>query len=315
MVKSLDTYQRDFIGTLVSVDNVELAFSVPGTIQSVDVVDGSVVRKGQVLATLDTEEYHLKVVAERENYLTAKSALERNERLLKRQAVSVQDYQISRAKYEAAYARFKYAESQLRKTNLVAPFTGSIQRVYAYDYQEVQAGVAVCRLINPSKLEVRFTLPQGDIRLVDMPENFFIEFEQPRGVEYSARIKEVVDASVDGAGIPVTLSITDQRFSPQRLNIKAGFACTVRVDIANNPTDEKYMTVPLSSVFVSATTNQEMVWVYNPQTSQLHAKMVKTNGLIGGQDVIISEGLQTGEQVVVAGVYQVTEGQRVKPIN
>ncbi len=324
-VRALGSFRKEFIATLVPVSTTDLAFAVPGTLQSLDIVDGSVVRKGQILARLSADDYLLQVVAERENYLTAKSTLERAERLLERQAVSVQEFQITRAKYQASRARFEYAESQLQKTLLTAPFSGSVQRVYVGDYQEVSAGMTVCKLINPNHLEVRFTLPQTDLALMAADDSYSVSFGPNDTVQYTAKISEVVDASVDGAGIPITLAITDPDFAPQPLNLKAGFACTVRLT-THREDSVGGVVVSLSAIFDNGDngapdngSSGPCVWVYDVDSQVVTRRRVTTHGLMGSQDMIISggpeSGLKDGDMVVTAGVYQLSDNQRVKPLN
>ena len=38
-------------------------------------------------------------------------------------------------------------------------------------------------------------------------------------------------------------------------------------------------------------------------------------GLSGSSDVVVTEGVNVGERVVSAGVYKLTEGERVKVVN
>lgn len=312
VVQPLNNYQKEFIGTTTASYSSDLSFRVSGLIQQILISDGQAVRKGQPLARLDPSDFELQLSADQSAYQTALANLDRSRRLIEKQAISVQDYENSEARYAEAKASYHYAQNQLEYTQLLAPFTGSIERVFASDYQRVSAGEAVLRIINPDFLEVQFTLPQNDIELSTLKRGYYIKFENYPSELFSAEILQVVDASVNGAGIPVTLAITDSKFTPSHYNIKAGFPCKVVVKVESEYAEQNYTSVPLTAVFSPLNSSAEKcVWIYNAKDSTVQMQEIKTSGLLGNSSVIVSSGLESGEMVVTAGVYQITEGEKV----
>lgn len=313
--KPLRLYNKEFIGSLTASQIGILAFSVNGYISHIPLSTGSSVKTGDIIAEIDPEDYILKVEAEKASYLTNKAAKERSDRLLSRGAVSQQENEIATSKLEASKARYIYAQNELEYTKLRAPFSGSIEAYYVEEYQSITIGQSICKLINPNLLEVQFTLPQSDIALSRSNPQFEIEIENHPTKRFSAKIKEVVDASVDGAGIPVTLTITDKDFSPKKLGIKAGFACRVALKVNENLTKEDFYTVPLTAIFTSTTTpTSEFVWLYNPKTQRVTKQKITTSGLFSTSSAIVTHGLDSTSIVVTAGVHQLTNNQKVKTI-
>lgn len=310
-VKSLQSYDKDFVGVVSAEQYTDLAFRVGGLIQKTYINEGSYVKKGQVLAEVDPADNRLQMDADKAQYQSTKSILERTERLLAKQAISVQEMEISKANFQKAKSQYEYSKNQLSYTRLTAPFSGSIEKKYVENYQKVNPGQAIYKLINPDVLDVKFTLPENDVSMTGLNNAFYIEFDNFRGELFKAKIKEVVDASVDGAGIPVTLSITDAAFKPEKYNIKAGFACRIKVIIDNPAMLSAYVTVPITAVFENDTKSASYVWVYDATTSTVNRHAVTTKGLHGSDGVIISEGVKEGEMVVTAGVYQIVDGQKV----
>lgn len=309
---SLSSYDKDFVGVVSAEQYTNLAFRVSGQVTKTYVTEGAQVKKGQLLARLDPGDFQLQLEADKAQYTTARSILERNKRLLSKQAISQQDYEIAQSDYLRAKSAYEYSRNQLEYTQLRAPFTGSIEKKYVEDYQKVQTGESVFKLINPDQLEVNFTLPESDVDLIRVNKTIFVEFDNYRGEYFRAEIKDVVDASVDGAGIPVTLRIVDKTFDPNKYNIKAGFACRVKIQIEGNKEYHAYVTVPITAVFNPPIDGQgTYVWVYDPESSEVKIRKIATHGLVGGDRVIVSEGLTAGEQVVTAGVYQLKAGQKV----
>ncbi len=316
-VRSLAYYEKEFAGRVVAREFTNLAFPLGGQIVRIGVAEGSNVVRGQEIARLDPADMNLQLEAERANYQTKQSIMERNERLLSRDAISLQEVEISRAELQAAKSAYEYALSQLSNTVLVAPFAGSVERRYVEQYQQVSAGEPIVKLINPDELEVTFVLPENDSDVVYASERFFVTFDNHPDLDFEAALKESVNASVNGAGVPVTLAITDARFSPLRYNVKAGFACRVKVVIDNAEDVRSYVTIPLTALFSPEEDDSTAtyVWVFDSASATVHRRRVTTDGLTNTSSAIIRNGLSEGELVVTAGVFQLVEGQKVSLLN
>lgn len=310
-VTSLQSYDKDFVGVVSAEQYTDLAFRVGGLIQKTFINEGSFVKKGQVLAEVDPADVRLQLEADKAQFQSTKSILERTERLLAKQAISVQEMEISKANFQKAKSQYEYTKNQLSYTKLTAPFSGNIEKKYVENYQKVNAGQAIYKLINPDVLEVKFTLPENDVSMTALKNIYYIEFDNFRGELFQAKIKEVVDASVDGAGIPVTLAIIDKNFKPEKYNIKAGFACRIKVVIDNPNVLSNLVTVPITALFENDTKNATYVWIFDEATSTVRRQQVTTEGLHGTDGVIIKSGLEAGQKVVTAGVYQIVDGQKV----
>lgn len=310
-VKPLASYDKEYLGVVDVQQMTNYAFRVGGLIKDIYVTEGSNVTKGETLARLDQADLKLQMNADRAQYITAKSILERSKRLLEREAIALQDYEIAQANFEQARAAYDYSQNQLSYTTLLAPFTGSVEKRYAEPYQKVSAGEQIFKIINPEQLNIKFTLPQSDLQIPKVG-HFFIEFENNPDKSYKARVDDIVDVSVAGAGIPVTLSIVDSSFDVNRSGIKAGFACRVRAVIDSEVFDNLF-TVPLTAVFASEQHPElNYVWVYDPIYEIVEPRLVQLQGLYDKGLYIIKGNLKPGESVVSAGVYQLTQGQRVK---
>ncbi len=304
-VEPLVGYSKEFIGEFSPVEVTTIAFSLGGTLLEVAVSDGQRVKKGDVIARLDPADYLLQERAQRATYLADSAAMVRSDRLLKRGAVSTQENEMTRARFEASRARYIYALDELSSTTLRAPLSGSVEKCYVDNFQRVAAGEAICKIIEPNSLEVDFILPQNDIALTSSA-SYSIIIDSTK--EYSAIVKEVVDASVDGAGIPVTLTISDNNFSAQGLSVRAGFACKVRARIDSTLTSDSYATVPLTAL------DNNHVWIYNPSKGRVELRAITLAGLTDTNLAIISHGLRPKEQVVTAGIHLLTNNERVKPL-
>ena len=139
---------------------------VSGQIISLPVVEGQRVKKGQLIAAIDPRDISLQYAADKAAYETAAAQVERNKRLLGRQAISVQEYEISVANYQKAKSTYELSGNNMRDTRLTAPFEGSIEKRLVENYQRVNAGEGVVQLVNTQKLRIKFTVPDDYLYLL-----------------------------------------------------------------------------------------------------------------------------------------------------
>ena len=189
---------------------------------------------------------------------------------------------------------------------------GFIQKKYVENYQRVQPGQGVVCLINPAKLQVEFTIPETNIAYVTSHGSIFVEFDAYKGKLFQAKVKEYVEASQDGAGVPVFLYIDDPEFDLKKYKVSVGFSCRVVVNIENE-TVKGGITVPLSAVVFDNNLNNKVVFIYNPSTQKVEKRKIYDEGtIVGRNDLIVTGEVKAGEQVVAAGASYLVDGQQVK---
>ncbi len=128
IVESRSIIRKDFSGIVEAVEYVKLAFRVNGQIIQLPVIEGQKVKKGQLIAAIDPRDIALQYAATKSAYETASAQVERNKRLLSRQAISVQEYEISLANFQKAKSEYELSANNMRDTKLTAPFDGSIEK-------------------------------------------------------------------------------------------------------------------------------------------------------------------------------------------
>jgi multidrug efflux pump subunit AcrA (membrane-fusion protein) len=118
-------------------------------------------------------------------------------------------------------------------------------------------------------------------------------------------VSEFVEASPDGAGLPVYLNIVDPAFSLDKYRIAVGFSCKVIIS-TDNPEMAGKIAVPISAVVYDNVKSAKTVFVYDPHTRKLQQRTITDHGMITGRDLLIVEGdLRAGEQVVSAGAQYI----------
>ena len=303
-VSSQSVIRKDFSGIVEAVEYVRLAFRVSGQIISLPVVEGQRVKKGQLIATIDPRDISLQYAADKATYETAAAQVERNKRLLGRQAISVQEYEISVANYQKAKSAYGLSGNNMRDTRLTAPFEGSIEKRLVENYQRVNAGEGVVQLVNTQKLRIKFTVPDDYLYLLRAKDvKFKVVFDSYPAEAFDARLEEYLDIS--------TITIDDPHFDRTRYDVKPGFTCKIKLASDVAPfLEEKLMNVPLSAVFGDSENWKTYVWVV--EGNKVSRREVTVYSPTGEANLLISKGLEPGETVVTAGVYQLTEGEAIK---
>jgi RND family efflux transporter MFP subunit len=139
LVQDLDT-QLGFLGQFSAVSQVELRAQVGGTLTGILFKDGDIVRKGDLLFTVDPRPYEITLAEATAQLNVASAHLELADRQLDRakdleqsNAGSVEnvdqrtsDQRSARAAVEDAKARIRDAEFDLDHCRITAPFTGRI---------------------------------------------------------------------------------------------------------------------------------------------------------------------------------------------
>lgn len=315
VVESRTEIRKDFSGIVEAVNYVKLAFRVSGQIINLPVVEGQRVKKGELIAAIDPRDLALQYAADKAAYETADAQVERNKRLLARQAISVQEYEISIANYQKAKSAFELSSNNMRDTRLTAPFEGSIEKRLVENYQRVNSGEGIVQLVNTQKLRIKFTIPDAYLPLLRAKgQRFQVEFDTYRGHVFNAKLEEYLDVSTDGTGIPVTITIDDPAFDHALYEVKPGFTCSVRFSADVGPYLEDHMTVvPLSAIFGESNGKNTYVWVLNG--NKVNRRQVTVYSPTGDAQAFISAGLTAGETIITAGVHQLVEGETVKEIN
>lgn len=305
----LGSVDKDFAGMSVADDISNLAFRISGQILKMNVITGQSVKKGDVIAEINPREYSLQMEADKATYLTARSQMERNKRLLEKQAISRQDYEMADAAYVRAKSAYENSQTTLADTRLRAPFAGAVEKKYVDNYQQVMAGEPVVRLVNPITESVMFTMPESGLQTLKiLGIRFSVKFDNYPGVTFGARLKEYVQTSTQATGISVTLTLEGENL--KKYDIAPGMSCMINLRV-NNPDRPGLTAVPLTAVFERNDSNY--VWTIDRER-RTRLNRVELGEPIGSDMIAVESGLLPGDTVVTAGIYRINPNETVKII-
>lgn len=292
-------------------------FRIAGKIIKRYVDAGARVTKNQLLARLDNQDTGFSANAAQAQVQSAKAdmalaaaELARHRQLFERNFISKQALDIQEAKYKSAAALVKQSQAQAavsnnqsRYTDLLAEQDGAITEIRAEPGQVVAAGEVITRIAALDALEIAIDVPESRMRgiAIDTPAEIRLWADPSR--QYQGKVRELAaaaDSITRTFQMRVALPATDEQV---RLGMTAG--------VRFYALDSDELIIPLPAV--TQLDGKTVVWVMDPQTKQVQPRPVET-GMFREDGVIITQGLQSGEQIVAAGVQTLAPGQIVRPL-
>lgn len=300
---------RDFAALSTADDAVNLAFKISGRVVDIPVAKGVSVRRGELLARLDDRDVELQLAAARAAFNEARSRLARAQRLLEHGAISEQEVESLESAVAQASSAYSNAQDLLADTRIVAPFDGVVERTYVDAFQRVASGETVVRIVNPVSTTVSFTAPESLVTLLgDATTHFRVIFDAWPDTPFVAVIKSFARTSSDALGFPVSLRLID--VNTRKYNITPGMTCVVTVTTPES--DRDAVVLPLVAIYAPVG-GGNYVWVVDDD-SVVHCSRVVLGSLAGRDSVVVLQGVDVGDKVVVAGVYRLYDGERVHVI-
>lgn len=147
-------------GTLEANEEIDIRSEISGIVESINFEEGAKVAKGQVLFRVND----LELRAQLSKVQTAQQLSSENQRraklLLEKQAISQEEFDISKADFESSKAESQLIAAQLSKTTVRAPFSGTIGLRYISKGTYVTPATPIAKLVNTSQLKITFSIPE-----------------------------------------------------------------------------------------------------------------------------------------------------------
>ncbi len=313
---------RRFSGTIVAANSSALSFAVAGTVQAVEVNQGERVVEGQLLAALDTEPFELDVQAAQSQVATAQAGFDNSRVELDRQRQLYERGWVARAAYDQAIAAFDaadgelnlarsrlgLAERELANAGLLAPFDGVISRRDVEPFVEIQKGQTILQIDSEGALEVNLSVTDSIVGRLSVGAPVTIDAVAVPGCGCTGRVTEIGVAAGAANAVPVTAAILA---TPGGLLPGMGVEASL---VLSDDDGSRGLLVPLVALAPGDDQARGYVFKYDESDGVVRkvAVAVEGDGIVRGNLVSISVGLDAGDIVAAAGVSFLRDGQRVK---
>lgn len=308
---------RRFSGIIEATDTSSLSFEVAGNVQELLVDRGEKVEVGQVLAALDAGTYALNVEAAnselgRAQAVHAEKALEldRQKELFSKDWVSkaaldqaVAAFETARNDVAYSTSRLNLARRDLEKTVLTAPFAGVIAERFVDSFAEVGRGEKIFEIFAEDAMRVDLAIPETAIERINLGLPAEVSLATQPGV-YQAFVTEIGSVAAAANAFPVKATLIDPPPA-----VRPGMTAEVTFLLAEADEVPAYL-VPISAIAPGDAPRTGYVFVFDPATSTVRRMLIRAGP---GRDnrVAVTEGVQAGDIIAVAGVSFLSDGQKV----
>ena len=300
-------------GTLNPNEEIVMGAEIDGIVRSVKVDEGTIVKKGMLLATLDDTEHVHEVIRAKAALKQTEASLANTKMEFSRKDALYKEQLVTRQQYDDVFTRLTLAESEvdraraalvianqkLAKTKLLAPTACRVKEKKVSVGDFVKNGTKMLILIKPDPLKLRFSVPERDIGKMKVGQEVHVRVDAFAGREFVGKVSIVFPAVEEK-----TRSLTVEALIPNGQDeLKPGLFAKVRLYTGQ---EQDMVLVPVTSLLYEG----DKIRLYVVEGATARERPV-TLGNKYGEFMEISSGLKAGEMVVVAGQQNLSEGAKV----
>lgn len=325
------TRYLDATGNTAPIQTVDLVARVQGFLQAINYQDGSLVKAGTTLFTIEPETYKLKLEQAQAAEVGAQATLKQAELDFKRQTDLVQRQAVSQATLDTSTSTRDNAQASLQQaqvntriaavnygyTNVAAPFDGIVSNhlVSIGELVGVTSPTQLATIVQLDPIYVNFNVNEQDVQRVrdearrrgltvnelrQLPVEVGLQTET--GFPHKGKLDYISPTLNQSTG---TLAVRGVFANPDR-TLLPGFYVRVRVPFEKQ---DKALLVP--DVAIGSDQAGRYVLVVNSE-NVVEQRKVTTGPLDQGLRVIES-GLKPDDRIVTAGLLRAIPGQKVDP--
>jgi membrane fusion protein, multidrug efflux system len=295
------------IGTVLALRSITLRNEVAGTVKRATLTPGQIVEAGALLVALDVSVEEAELEAQAAQAGLAQTSLDRLQTLSRHQAVSQEEVDQARAARDVAQAQMARTRAIIARKTIRAPFRARVGLADVHPGQYLNEGTELTTL-------------QG------VADEAHVDFTVAQRVAAGLRVGDRVGviAGNEASPIPARIVAIDSRVDPTTRNasVRARIAdarqaapgASVRVLVpAGAPTEA--VAVPVSALRKGP--GGDHVFVIAPDTTGKPRARLRPvrSGSVVGDEVLVEEGLEAGEQVATSGSFKLRESLLVAVAN
>jgi RND family efflux transporter MFP subunit len=295
----------DIQGSVNTKENILIQPEMPGTLVSLNVKAGQRVSKGQLLARVDDGGSSQQVASLETQYQLAKTTFERQKNLWSQKIGSEIQYLQAQTQMLSLQRSVAQAKAMLSKTEIRAPFSGTIDEVFVERGQVVSAGPqGLMRIVNLNNMYVSTTIPEsyiGKLKVGTQVDVFLTSLNK----NYKGKVRQIgnfINPSNRSFGIEVSIPNPENLLRPNQVAKLKVIDYTVKNAVV----------VPSNVIQEDAKGNQFVFFASNSNGKTATAKKVMvTTGKSSDNVTEILSGLSANDVIVIEGINTISEGMKL----
>jgi RND family efflux transporter MFP subunit len=295
----------DIQGSVNTKENILIQPEMPGTLIALNVKAGQRVSKGQLLARVDDGGSSQQVASLETQYQLAKTTFERQKNLWNQKIGSEIQYLQAQTQMLSLQRSVAQAKAMLSKTEIRAPFSGTIDEVFVEKGQVVAAGPqGLMRIVNLNNMYVSTSVPEsyiGKLKVGTQVDVFLTSLNK----NYKGKVRQIgnfINPNNRSFGIEVSIPNPENLLRPNQVAKLKVIDYTVKnaIVVPSNVIQEDGK----GNQFVFVATNS------NGKTAMAKKAMVTTGKSSDNVTEILS-GLSANDIIVIEGVNTISEGMKL----
>lgn len=295
----------DIQGSVNTKENILIQPEMPGTLIALNVKAGQRVSKGQLLARVDDGGSSQQVASLETQYQLAKTTFERQKNLWNQKIGSEIQYLQAQTQMLSLQRSVAQAKAMLSKTEIRAPFSGTIDEVFVERGQVVAAGPqGLMRIVNLNNMYVSTTIPEsyiGKLKVGTQVDVFLTSLNK----NYKGKVRQIgnfINPNNRSFGIEVSIPNPENLLRPNQVAKLKVIDYTVKNAIV----------VPSNVIQEDGKGNQFVFVASNSNgKTAIAKKAMVTTGKSSDNVTEILSGLSANDIIVIEGLNTISEGMKL----
>ena len=290
------------VGSLLSNESVVVSPEIDGRLTEIGFDEGRPVATGQMLIRLDSSIFRAELAQAEARQELSRHTYDRAQALFEKGHGSGQTLDESLAQMRADEAAAALARARLEKSTITAPFAGlvGLRGVSVGDY--VRAGQAIVNLESVDPLKLDFALPERYLRVIRVGQAVEVDLDAFPDESYVGTVY-ALDPLIEPGGRSVSVRATLP--NPQG-HLRPGLFARVRLIV-----DERELALVIPEEALIPRGDRRYVYRIIDGVAVLTEVRL---GLRQTGRVEVVDGLEAGDEIVVAGHAKIRDGAKVRVI-
>ena len=306
-VKSMDPqpfeHYIEITGRLEAEEDAFISPEMNGQIDKIYVKEGQSVKKGQLLLSLNTSITESSIQEVKTGLELATKLYEKQKDLWDQKIGSEMQYLEAKNAREQAEARLATLEAQLDMARVRAPFTGLVETILLKEGELAAPGRQVIQMVSLNKLKLYGNISERYMTSIKKGDIVIVNFPDVKGLSVKIPIHRVGNV-IDNTSRTFRI---EMKINNRQKNLKPNMYSTIQV---NNFKTASAFVVP--SVSIKQDIKGNYLYVASKEEGEIKArKRYIETGLSFKDQTMIREGVSQGEEVIVRGFAQVSDGVNI----
>ncbi|MFZ0449853.1 MAG: efflux RND transporter periplasmic adaptor subunit [Desulfatiglandaceae bacterium] len=280
--------------------DVQVSADSGGRVERIGPREGNPVKKDDLLAMIDVSALKAALDRAEAAYQLADNLYQRRKKLFDRKIINQEELDHSLTERTLALGSLRQVRVEHERGYIRSPIEGLVNNLYVEEGEFVDRGKPVVDLVNVDRIKINVNVPELDVRYIKVGQKAEVRvdaFPETRLLGTIDFVAYKADPATKTFRVRVLIENPGHRIRPGMI-VRVRFLRRIIKDA---------LTAPLFALVDKG--GERFLFVEKDGIA--HAREV-TIGIIEGDRVQITDGLKTGDHLIVTGQTEVEEGMRVQ---